>query len=77
MYCTVCTCPTDSYSQTFIRDKELRIIVENMAGKKDIRSLDFNTRIAIGRRLKYEYAASVKQISRMIYLETDILKKFI
>jgi len=67
----------DSNSQTFIRDKELRIIVENMAGKKDIRSLDFNTRIAIGRRLKYEYAASVKQISRMIYLETDILKKFI
>jgi len=67
----------ESSNQAFIRDTELRKLVEEMAGHKNIRSLDFNTRIAIGRKLRYEYAASVKQISRMVYLDTDILKKFI
>lgn len=67
-------------SGTFIPDKFLRPIVSNIArelyGKNDVNELNFNARIAIARRLRYEYAATVKQISRMLYLNAETLKGF-
>ena len=68
-------------SSTFIPDKFLRPIVANIAvelyGKNDVNALNINSRMAIARKLRYEYAATVKQISRMLYLNADILKGFI
>lgn len=68
-------------TSTFIPYKFLRPIVsriaQDMYGAKDIDILGVNARMAIARKLKYEYAATVKQISRMLYLNAEILKGFI
>ena len=67
--------------KAFIPDKELRAIVENLAirhfGTGDIKSLNVNARLTIARKLRYEYASSVKQIGRMVYLDPEMLKGFV
>ena len=67
--------------RTFIQDKELRMIVEKIAGElygtRDIRILDINSRITLARKLRYEYASPPKQISRMLHLNVELLKGFI
>lgn len=66
---------------TFIPDKFLRPIVSRIAlemyGSGDLNTLGINARMAIARKLRYEYAATVKQISRMLYLNADVLKGYI
>jgi len=66
---------------TFIPDKFLRPIVSRIAlemyGAGDLDSLGVNARMTIARKLRYEYAATVKQISRMLYLNADVLKGYI
>ena len=56
-------------TKTFIPDKELRPISENIAkrlfGTTDIRSLDFNSTILLARTLRYNYASTTRQISRL------------
>lgn len=68
-------------TKAFIPDKELRPLVEGLSGqlfgKPDIKQLDFNSRILLARKLRYEYASTPKQISRMVCLDSDVLKKFI
>lgn len=68
-------------TKAFIPDKELRPLVEGLSeqlfGKPDIKQLDFNSRIILARKLRYEYASTPKQISRMVYLADDVLTKFI
>lgn len=67
--------------RTFIPDKELRQITEELTrkhfGKTDIRQLDFNSRIALARKLRYDYASTLKQIARMLHLDTATLEGFI
>ena len=68
-------------SKSFIPDKDLREITKNICIERynhnDIRKLDINSRINIARILRREYASTSKQISRMLYLDADILKDFI
>lgn len=71
----------NSLRKTFIPDIELREIVRKMIsmdyGKDSVTELDVNTRIAIARKLSYRYAATLKQISRMVHLDRDALEGFI
>ena len=66
---------------TFIPDKELRPIVGKIAAElfrtKDIKSLNVNDRLILARKLRREYVSTIKQISRMLYLDAEILKGFI
>lgn len=66
---------------TFLPDKELRVIVGKLAlelfGEADLRMLSINSRLMLARKLRYEYASSVKQISRMLHLDAEMLKGFI
>ena len=67
--------------KTFLPDKELRPVAAQISmtlfGTTDIRSLNVKSRLRVARELRYGYAATVKQISRMIYLDTESLKGFI
>ena len=66
---------------TFIPDKDLRPVItsiaEEMFGQVDIRTLNISSRMHLARKLRYEYGASYKQISRMLHLNPDVLKGFI
>ena len=68
-------------TRTFLPDKELRVIVCKLAlhlfGESDLRMLTANSRLKLARKLRYEYASSVKQISRMLHLDPEILKGFV
>ena len=68
-------------TKTFIPDKELRPIIENISkqlfGDIPIKNLEFNSRLLLARKLRYNYAATIKQIARMIHLDVDTLSKFI
>lgn len=68
-------------SNSFIQDKEMRLIVKHLAttmfNNSDVNTLDIKSRLAIAKKLKYEYASTVKQISRMLHLNAQTLKGFI
>ena len=67
--------------KTFIPDKELRLIVnqlvKNHYGVYGIRELGVNERLYIARKLRYNYASTLKQISRMVLLDKAALEGFI
>lgn len=67
--------------KTFIPDKDLRNVTKqlshNLYGSEDVRSLDVKSRLAIARRLRYDYASTIKQISRMVYLDPEVLGGFV
>lgn len=67
--------------RTFLPDKELRPVAAQIAmtlfGTSDIKSINVRSRLRIARELRHGYAATVKQISRMVYLDPDSLKGFI
>ena len=67
--------------KTFIPDKEMRPIAEKLAlkhfGTEDIKELNVNARLTIARKLRYEYASTVKQIGRMVCLDPEMLKDFV
>lgn len=67
--------------RAFIPDKELRPVTEELAkklfGKSKVKDLDFNSKILLARRLRYDYASTPKQISRMLSIDSEILSKFI
>ena len=68
-------------TSSFYPDKELRRITQNLAielfADDNIKDLDFNSKIVIARKLRYNYASTPKQISRMLHLPSEILSKFI
>lgn len=68
-------------TQIFVSDKELRKItsnlVEELFGKKSIQDLDFNSKITIARKLRYNHASTAKQISRMVSIDHGTITKFI
>ena len=67
--------------RAFIPDKELRPVTEELAkklfGKSKVKDLDFNSKILLARKLRYDYASTPKQISRMLSMNSEILSKFI
>lgn len=67
--------------KTFIPDIELRKIIKEIIqqdyGKENISELDFNKRLSVARKLRYKYAATIKQIARMVQLKKDALEGFI
>ena len=67
--------------KTFLPDKELRPVASQIAmtlfGTSDVRSLNVRSRLRIAQKLRQGYAATVKQISRMVYLDVESLKGFI
>ena len=71
----------ESSQKIFIPDIELREIVRKMIhqdyGKECITELDVNERLSIARKLRYSYASTLKQISRMIHLDSTVLEGFI
>lgn len=68
-------------NRTFMPDKELRKIVAKMSAElfhtEDIKSLNVKNRLMLARKLRQEYAATVKQISRMLLIDAEILKGFV
>lgn len=68
-------------NKAFIPDKELRPIVtkisEDLFHTADIKSLNVSNRLTLARKLRHEYASTTKQISRMIFLDPEVLKGFV
>ena len=67
--------------KVFMPDKEMRPIVRKLVkelyGMDDIRELDFNMRLSVARKLRYDYASTIKQISRMVHLDKSVLEGFL
>ena len=67
--------------RTFLQDKDLRAIVRKLTvelfGEDDVRLLSVNSRLVLARKLRYDYASSVKQIARMLHIDAQLLKGFI
>lgn len=65
----------------FIPDKELRPIVRQMVketyGAEDVKDLDFYMRLTIARKLRSGYASTIKQISRLVQLDSSALEGFL
>ena len=71
----------ESSQKIFIPDIELREVVRKMIlhdyGKDRVEDLDVNERLSIARKLRYNYASTLKQISRMVHLDRSALEGFI
>ena len=71
----------ESSRKIFIPDAELREIVRKMIshdyGKDSVAELDVDARLSIARKLRYSYASTIKQISRMVHLGRTVLEGFI
>ena len=67
--------------KTFVPDKELRPMVAKIArelyGVESVRELDVNARLRLARKLRYEFASTIKQISRMVHLDKAALEGFL
>lgn len=65
----------------FIPDRELRPVVNEIVrsnfGNKNLKQLDVNERLVIAKKLRHDYASTIKQISRMIHLDPSALEGFI
>ena len=66
---------------SFIPDKEMRSITESltreMFGLEKKGLLNMSQRIQMAKKLRYEYGATHKQISRMLNVDVNILKGFV
>lgn len=71
----------ESSQKIFIPDIELREIVRKIIlqdyGKNNVTDLDVHDRLSVARVLRYRYASSIKQISRMVHLDRSALEGFI
>ena len=69
------------WNSTFIPDKDLRAVVEQLAqsigGNKDIRTLAISHRLTIARKLRYDYASTPKQIARLLRMNLEMLKGYV
>ena len=71
----------ESSQKIFVPDIELREIVRKMVlqdyGKRRVTDLDAHARLSIARKLRYRYASTLKQISRMVHLDRSALEGFV
>ena len=67
--------------KSFISDKEIRTITGALAKEMfevdDVKALDFESKILLARKLRYQYASTPKQVSRMLSLDVGTLSEFI
>ena len=67
--------------KTFIPDKELRLIVNKLVkdnfGADNVNALDVKSKLMIARKLRYDYASTIKQIARMLRLDKSALMGYI
>lgn len=67
--------------KSFISDKEMRIVTRNLSKEmfdtEDVRTLNFESKIILARKLRYQYASTPKQVSRMLSLDVVTLSEFI
>lgn len=65
----------------YLPDKEIRKVTINLSremfGHEDVKFLDVKSKISIAKKLRYDYLSTLKQISRMVYLDEDVLKGFV
>jgi hypothetical protein len=52
-------------------------MTRELFGTDNITELDVKDRLLIAKRLRYNYASTVKQISRMIHLDPSALEGYI
>ncbi len=68
-------------ARNYIVDKELRVIakelVKKLYGEDDYKLLDIGSRLQLAKKLKYDYLATTKQISRVIGVSIEILSSYI
>jgi hypothetical protein len=66
---------------SYLPDKEIRKVTINLSremfGHEDVKFLDVKSKISIAKKLRYDYLSTLKQISRMVYLDEDVLKGFV
>ena len=71
----------ETSQKTLIPDIELREIVRKMIlqdyGKDNVTDLDVHDRLSVARTLRYRYASTIKQISRIVHLDRSALEGFI
>ena len=71
----------ETSQKTFIPDIELREIVRKMIlqdyGKDSVTDLGVHDRLSVARTLRYRYASTIKQISRIVHLDRSALEGFI
>ena len=67
--------------KAFLPDKELRVIVnrltQDLFGTTSVDQLDVKSKLMIARRLRYDYASTVKQVARMLRLDKSALDGYI
>ena len=67
--------------KSFISDKEMRTITGTLAKEMfdvdAVKSLAFESKILLARKLRYQYASTPKQVSRMLSLDVETLSEFI
>ena len=67
--------------KSFIPDLELRKIVKGIIrqeyNKENISQLDITRRLSVARKLRYSYAATLKQIARMVQLDKEALEGYV
>ena len=52
-------------------------IARELYGVESVRELDVNARLRLARKLRYEFASTIKQISRMVHLDKAALEGFL
>ena len=70
------------YSQkAFLPDKDVRAIIGKLShelfGVTSVSRLDVKSKLLIARRLRYDYASTVKQIARLLRLDKSALEGYI
>ena len=70
------------YSQkAFLPDKDVRAIIGKLSlelfGVTPVSRLDVKSKLLIARRLRYDYASTVKQIARLLRLDKSALEGYI
>ena len=70
---------SDNTSRDFfpVTPDEVREMISHDYGKDSVAELDVDARLSIARKLRYSYASTLKQISRMVHLDRTVLEGFI
>lgn len=71
----------ENSQKAFLPDKELRVnvnrLTQDLFGATSVNQLDVKSKLMIARRLRYDYASTVKQIARMLRLDKSALDGYI
>jgi hypothetical protein len=57
--------------------KIVKEIIRQEYDKENISELDITGRLSVARKLRYNYAATLKQIARMVQLDKEALEGYV